>query len=158
MINLTEYASLDSVRAALGVSALEAPDAVLSSDIYAYFVQTELDGISSTLRSEFEAITPPGTGADMEKYDAVRVFAAYAIAYTASDSLPNFSPKTIVEGKASTARHSDSPYKSVIIEVRKKYLLYKKMLENFIEGSVAATTAPTLLSISTPDYDPVTGA
>lgn len=159
MIDLSKYTSFDSVRAALGVSVKEIPDAVLDSDIYAYFVQIELDEISATLRTEFESIYAPGnTAAEIAKYDAVRVFSAYATAYKASDSLPLSSPKDIVEGKSSISRYADSPYRAVIDEVRKAYIFYKKQLETIIDPTEVATTPATLMSTSTPDFDPVTGA
>ena len=118
MIDLSLYASFVSVRAALGVSSKEIPDSVLDTDIYALFVQSELDNISDTLRSEFEAITPPGsTAEEVELYDSVRVFSAYAVAFKVCDSLGNASPKTITEGEASISRHSDSPYKEVSLRL-----------------------------------------
>jgi hypothetical protein len=159
MITLADYASFDSVRAALGVSDLEITDAALNLDIYAVFVQQELDGISATLRTEFEAINSPSGDPTLEaKYDAVRVFSAYAVAYKSSDSLPLSSPKVIVEGKASMSRHADSPYKFVIEEVRKNYIYWKKFLTNLIDETVDSTEAPTLLTISEPTYDPITGS
>lgn len=159
MITLPDYASFDSVRAALGVSNKEIPDTALDLDIYALFVQEELDEISDTLRTEFEAIVPPGADADeIAKYDAVRVFSSYAIAYKVTDSLPNASPKTITEGKASLSRHSDSPYKLVIIEVRKSYIYWKKILEGLIDDTEPTAVVQTLMSVSNPDYDPVIGS
>ncbi len=159
MIDVTLYASFDSVRAALGVAIKELPDAVLSTDIFSYFVQDELDGIAESLRPDFEAITPPGSSAEeVALYDAVRVFSAYAVAYRATDSLPLFSPKTITEGKASLSRHADSPYKQVVIEVRKAYIYYKKLLEELVDDVVITSVPATLMSTSSPDYDPVTGS
>ena len=159
MIVLEDYTSFDSVRAALGVSVKESPDAVLNLDIYALFVQEELDDISPTLRAEFEAITPPGsTDEEKEKYDAVRVFSAYAVAYKASDSLPNSAPKTITDGKASMSRHADSPYKYVVTEVRKSYIYWKKYLENLIEDTEPTAVVQTLMTAVEPDFDPVTGS
>lgn len=159
MLTLPDYASFDSVRAALGVSDKEIPDSALNLDIYSLFVQEELDGISSTLRTEFEAIAPPGSNDEEKaKYDAVRVFSAYAIAYKVTDSLPNASPKTITEGKASLSRHADSPYKLVITEVRKSYIYWKKFLENLIGDTESTAVVQTLMSVSEPDYDPVTGS
>ena len=159
MITLSEYASFDSVRAALGVSVKEIPDVVLSSDIYAFFVQQELDEISATLRTEFEAITPPGVSdTEKELYDTVRVFSAYAVAYKASDSLALSAPKTIEEGKAAVSRFADSPYKNVVIEVRKSYIQYKKILQTLIDDEETSVLVPTLMSGVTPDFDPVTGA
>jgi len=159
MITLTDYVSFDSVRAALGVSEKEIPDEALNLDIYSLFVQSELDEISETLRSEFEGITSPGSTDDEKAtYDSVRVFSAYAVAYKVSDSLPNASPKTIVEGKASLSRHADSPYKSVIIEVRKSYIYWKKILENLIDDTDLTSVVTTLMSVSSPQSDPVTGS
>ena len=158
MINLPDYVSFTSVRAALGISIKEIPDDALDLDIYALFVQQELDEIADTLRSEFEDITAPGsTETEVELYDSVRVFSTYAVAYKVSDSLALSSPKTIVEGKSSITRYSDSPYKSVVVEVRKMYIYYKKILENLITDTDNVAVVQTLMSTSSPDYDPVTG-
>jgi len=158
MLYLPEYIQYDSVRGALGVSIKEIPNAAIELDIYGFFVQQELDGISATLRAEFEAINPPGvTVEDKALYDAVTVFSTYAVAYKVSDSLALSSPKTITEGKSAISRYSDSPYKSVVLEVRRMYVQYKKVLENLIAGSTTDSASTTLMSVASPTFNPVTG-
>ncbi len=166
MISLTHYASYDSIRAALGVPAKELPDTVLDVDLYAFFVQTELDAIGTSLRADFETVDAISevsrTTEQQALWDATRVFDAYATAVKCIDSLPQFSPKTISDGKAEVTRYSDSPYKFTAIEVRKSYLAAKKVLKDTFDAFSGETVADTvvlpLLGIATPSFDPVTGA
>ncbi len=166
MITLTQYAAYESIRAALGVPVKELPDTVLDVDLYAFFVQTEVDSIDSGLRTDFESINAiaPSSRTETQQglWDAVRVFSAYAASVKCIDSLPQFSPKTITDGKAAVTRYSDSPYKFTAIEVRKSYLAAKKILkdlyEEFIGGDASGSTLLPVMGVGVPSYDPVTGA
>lgn len=163
-VAITDYTTYAEVRAVLGVSVDEIDDATLALDIYAHSLVAELEDVSVNLPADFDAILEIGdderTAVQTRFYNAVRLFAAYCVGNQLASSLPLFSPKSLTDGKAGFARHSDSPYKHAIEECRAAYERYLDRLKSrYAELTSSSSSAPLrpFMAASSPTSDPVTG-
>src|SRR5258706_8040490 len=117
---LTDYTSYAEVRAVLGVAEDEIDDATLGLGVYSLNLLAELEDIADALPEDY-AIVLAITGGDRTEvqrklYNAVQLFAPYAVGKQLASSLPIFSPHAITDGKSGFTRYSDSPYKTAITE------------------------------------------
>lgn len=171
---LTYVASYDEVRALLGVSDDELPDSTLALRVFYRSLEegfNEVDETVSeatgTLLAQFKTVSAIAhaarTAVQQRFFDNVQSYSSYHVASDLADSLPQFSPKTISDGKAMVQRHSDSPYKLTIDGVRlgkaralaRLKRAYAVQLGDTAPSSVASPVS--VLLISNPDNDPVTG-
>lgn len=164
-MELTEYTSFNDIRAALGVSDDEIDDATLSLPLYSLNLASELDDVSPTLQSSFDAIreVAPADQTDNQKRlnRDVRLFATYAVAQHLTSSLPLFSPREFSDGKASFGRYQQNPYKDVIKAIDANYNKFKlKVIEvlALLNSEQTAAVAPRtfLIGVSS-TRDPITG-
>lgn len=161
---LTDYTSYAEVRSVLGVEDDELTDGILSLDLYASGLLTELEEVDTGLPTDFAtvaAIDPASnrTAAQRRFYDATRNFATYGVAFQLSTSLPMFGPKEISDSKSLVSRFTDSPYKETNRMVKEKYDQWKARLEKAYSEFKSADTTPTrrlYLVASTLSTDPVT--
>jgi hypothetical protein len=162
---LTEFTSYAEVRAALGVSAAELPDATLATKVYLLDLKFALNEIGSTLVADFLALqedpAPEAGSAEEAFVEATRLFATYCVAYHCVGALPIFSPKTITDGKAAQTRYSDAPYRDTVTKVTATFFRYRRLLASMyavLKGTTAPAQAPVSLAVaSSPTPDPVTG-
>lgn len=160
---LTDFTSLDDIRAALGVSIDEIEDATISLPLYENNLAVELDEISLTLTADYATVKASSSpsAAETRFLRIMQVFCSYVVARQLTVSLPLFSPKEITDGKASMVRHAQSPYKDTILEVKTQYETYKTRLQDAYEliSSVAAPVSSPITQILavSPSYDPITG-
>jgi hypothetical protein len=171
---LSYVASYGEVRVLLGVSEDELDDTMLSYTVFRRSLEEGLNEIdealtkaTGTLIAQFKTVSAIAnasrTAAQQRFFDNVQVYASYHVASDLADSLPQFSPKTISDGKAMVQRHADSPYKIVIDGVRigkaralaRLKRAYATQLGDTPVSSVVTPIAA--LYISSPDADPVTG-
>lgn len=164
---LTSYCEPDEVRAALGVNDLELSDAVLNLPVYEIGLVRELNKVSVSLPVAFSLVSAIAeeTRTDVAQalIDATRLFSVYASARQVGVSLGIMAPKDVGDGKAATARFSDSPYRDTLARVEQMYLATKSgVLDalNTYSGTAVGTKATvpfTVLLASPRSYDPVTG-
>lgn len=168
-MSLTTYCEFDEVRSALGVNDLELKDSVLALPVYEMGLVRELNKISTSLAAAFSSIVAKSlsvrTDDEVALYDAVHLFAVYAVARQVGVSLPIFAPKDIGDGKATLSRFSGEPFKSTLEGVDSYYQITREGVRQALEvyeGSTATAstslTPATLFKASTRSYDPVTGA
>lgn len=162
---LTDFCSLDDIRAALGVSKDELEDATLSLEVYRSNLELELLDVDLTLVERYE----PFIEAEVEDLQpverrfvqAVRLFATYVVARHLTTALPLFSPKDITDGKASVSRYADSPYKGVIADIKAFCEKYRSWTVDALAALNSATATPepvrSFMRVTAPARDPVTG-
>lgn len=160
---LKDFTSYDDIRAALGVSSDEIEDATLSLPLYEYNLKAELEEVSLTLITDFQALVgDPLTEIEQRLREAVTVFSTYAVASQLTVSLPLFSPKEISDGKAHITRYAQDPYKATIDAVAAAYAKARARLVAAY-AAVLVLDAPassyrTYFSVVPSSTDPVTGA
>lgn len=161
---LTDYTSYAEIRAVLGVAEDEIDDATLELGVYSLNLLAEFEDISSTLLADYAivALIDAGdrTALQAKLFNAVQLFAPYAVGKQLASSLPIFSPHSITDGKSGFTRYADSPYKQAIAECLRQYSANRQRLADAYAGFTSTDTAIPLapyLTISSPATDPVTG-
>lgn len=160
---ITDFTTFAEIRGVLGVAVDELADATLQLPMYELALLADLEDIGVTLGADYDTVAAeaePRTALRQALYDAVRLFAPYAVAIQLASSLPLFAPKTITDGKASVSRDSASPYLIAIANAKAQYERNRERLESkystFLGATVVATIRP-FFSVAVPTVDPVTG-
>lgn len=158
---LTDYTTYDDVRAALGVSDDDLPDAVLSLPLYSAVLTQEFEDIDLDVEAtylETEALVSP-TAQDVRFLKACELFATYAVAKQLTAALPLFAAKQVTDGKAQISRF-DNPYKDVVTQVIAQYEKARaRLVAAFTDVTAGTATiiAKSYFGIISPSTDPVTG-
>jgi hypothetical protein len=159
-MDITEFTTYDEVRAVLGVPAKELPDSVLSLPLYAKTLRANLTAFGSNILTDYATAKASYTTATEVNFcDAFELFSLYDVAWSVCDALPSLSPRTITDGKAMVQRQLDS-YKAVLSAVQARRATYSDALKetySVVGGSTTSSYTPSLFSIGSPDFDPVTG-
>jgi len=102
------------VRAVLGVSVTEIPDATASLTLFDNLVSLDLEDIALTLSADWATVTAitSKTAADLRFLKLVTLYTTYLYANACLHQLPLFSVQTLTDGRASFTRQAD-PYESV---------------------------------------------
>ena len=157
--SLSQLVTVEELRALLGVNQKELKDVTIDLPIYWKQVKVELNAISSTLLSTYDAL--PGTGlTDKEQRlkDSVETFAGLSAAILLAASLPQFSPRTISDGKATMQRQLDAPDKTLENLQRLYSIAHDEVDAAYRDVASVAQAAFTFpFGVSTPSTDPVTG-
>lgn len=161
---LTDYTTYAEIRAALGVSDEEIDDATLGLNMYERGLVADLEDINTALPASYATILAKAenvrTASETAVFEALQLFAPFAIAKQLASSLPLFSPKQISDGKAGFSRYADSPYKETIKTVEKLFDRYRARLETkyaAFGGGAATTVVRDFGGAASPTTDPVTG-
>jgi hypothetical protein len=161
---LTDYTSLQDIRAALGVNDVELPDETLCLSLY-------LDGLEGRL-----AVYPPAfftaldearskpyvalTPVEKRLLRAARTFSTYAVALHLTESLPLFAPEQVTDSKAGMERPA-SAFKAVTEAIQAAFNRAKGALDEVAEevggGDVAETISRQYFLAVGQSFDPVTG-
>lgn len=156
---LSQLVTADELRALLGVTAKELKDATLDLPIYWKQVKVELNAISASLLTTYDAL--PGDGlsdAQVRFKEAVETFAGLSAGLMLAASLPQFSPRTISDGKAMMQRQLDAPDK-VLENLQRMYSTASAEVDAAYRAiaSVEARTFAFPFGVSSPTTDVVTG-
>lgn len=108
---LSDYTTPAEIRAALGVSATELSDPVLSQTQWGVLAVTDMEdvglGIPALYITVSALLSGVRTAQQQRFYDLVRLFATYSCAKTLLASLPMFSVSRLSDGRAEFERQSD---------------------------------------------------
>ena len=161
---LTEFTSPDRVRAVVGVSDLELPDAVLTQVDFEIKVELDLDDVASGLLAEFRVVSAipyaDRSAAQARFYDVTQLFCTYSVARQLLTPLGYLAERRLQDGRAMKER-VDDPFSTT----RDGVLLMISALRMSLSAAYAAAggTAPvitrptlTLLSGVGLASDPVT--
>lgn len=159
LVDLTDYAS---IRAALGLSSKELSDTALATPFYILGVKADLRTIDSTLPATVDAaIAAPSSTTRTAFLEAVSLFTIYSTALRCFDTFTNLVPKSITDGKAGLIRHTDKLALGDKAQISERFAQASQELRSAVsvyQGSAALdTTQPTLMAVSSSDYDPITG-
>ena len=158
---LIDYTTYNDVRAALGVSDENIPDAVLALNVYADTLTQDLEEVDLTLESTYTTTKalPVKTAAEARFLTACNLFATYSVAKQLTATMPLFAAKQVTDGKAQISRF-DNPYRDVIAQVTAQYEKARTRLVaafGAIGAVTTATVAKSYFGIVSPSVDPVTG-
>ena len=158
---ITNYTTYNDIRAAIGVTDEELEDATLGLNLYAAYLETELEEVNIDLPTTFDTISDLATPSTAQArfLQACKLFATYAIAKHLTTSLPIFAAKQVSDGKASMQRF-DNPYRDTVAAVNQQYDKTRNRLTQALAAvgtSTAATASLVFVAVASPSTDPVTG-
>jgi len=163
-MSITTYTTYDEVRAALGVSTDEIEDATLELGVYGMGLDMDLMEVNAGVPAAFATVrsiaTPDRTPVQQALFQTVKLFATYAVAKQLASGLAMFAPKDISDGKATVSRFADSPYRDTVSHIGQQYGLNRdrlKLAYATLTGGASDATSQSMLRISSPLLDPVTG-
>ena len=147
------------------MSVDELEDQTLGLESWDSHLQLDLEDIGTALPSSYITVAaiPASSRTDVQArlYRSIRLFATLSVANALTASLSMFGPKDISDGKATLSRFSDSPYKETVKGVREQYTKAQSRLKDvWAEFNASSlTVAPrSYMGVSSPSFDPVTGA
>ena len=157
-----QFTDFDSVRAALGLSAKELPNSVFESAHFNDRLLLDLSDLSDEIVDDYETATAESTVAATNFVAAFNLFAVYSYADYCASGLPQFSPRSVTDGKAGFTRFADSPYKTTLTKIHQNIGRYRRVLaEKYAIWKGVPLPAPTApprpFTASPLAIDPVTG-
>jgi len=170
---LTYVSSYEDIRALLGVSSDELADSTMELRVFErsmiegfYDIDITLDLAQGTVLAAFAVVSAIAnasrTSNQQSLFANVQSYATYYVAGDLASTLPQFSPKTITDGKAMVQRHADSGYRDTLAGIAigkaRAGSRLKRAYTLSVGGTVTAATVFDGLLISVPDSDPVTGS
>jgi hypothetical protein len=158
---ITPYTSHDEVRAALGVTSDDLDDTTLDLPIYGNHLLMELEDVSLTLVSAYEAAyaAEPQSDLQVRLVAAVNMFATYSVAKHLSNSIPLFVAKQETDSKAGGTRF-DTGYRETIASVAREYSRLRTYLETTLAAvgsSTSTSVRRNFFSVASPTSDPIAG-
>ena len=161
---VADYTSTTSVRALLGVSIKELPDATIVDTFFWLSLQAELYRICSTIATDYGvAIELADTDEVAGRFSgAVGLFATYAVARSCMTALPQFAARSVTDGKAGFIRHTSTSFDTAIARfdveyARARAALFTAYAAYSPEAELTAETTREFILASAPATDPVTG-
>lgn len=155
---LSTYTTVDNIRALLGVSDEELSDDVIELDVYDKALTLDLMDVASDFDTQYTTAKADQAVAANKRFVMVAdMFASYSVAKQLCESLPNFAPRTISDGKAMQQRQQNAE-DPVIKAVREGYLRYRTLLIdalNVLKAATVVTRAPVFM-VTARGVDPVT--
>lgn len=153
------------VRAVLGVSITEIPDATLALTMFDNLVSLELEDISTDLAADYATVNAivSKTAADTRFLKIVTLYSTYLYAKLCLQQLPLFAVQSLTDGRASFTRQAD-PYESVRVGINGMLASLKARLLSAYGVLYPSTTLPTAAVTFTSTLstglavDPVTNA
>lgn len=162
---IANYTSATSIRALLGVSIKELPDATILDTFFWLSLQAELYRVCATLESDHsDAVELTDTDADASRFvGAVGLFAAYAVARSCMTAMPQFAARSVTDGKAGFIRHTSTSFDNAVdrfdIEyARARAALVTAYAEYLPNAQLTTDTVRSFVQISNPAVDPIVGA
>lgn len=162
---LLDYTTYADIRATLGVNEVELTDETLGLALYSSNLSVELDDAGTTLSDSYTTVAAidalTRTKKQQRLYDVTRLFATYTVAKQCCGSLPMFGPKSISDAKTEVSRFTNDPYKETVKTVIKEWEKYRQRAQAALAdmSSLTASLTPrTVMLVSSPTSDPITGS
>lgn len=140
-MSITTYTTANSIRAVLGISEAEIPDATVVDPIYEVVLKEDLRALSTTLRAEFVALLAVVSPTEIQSraIEITQTYCAYQVASQMLGSLKMFAPQTIKDSRTEFSRVSD-PFEG-LREAVSASLNHLRSLLLSAYADVAGTTA-----------------
>lgn len=162
---IANYTSATSVRALLGVSIKELPDATILDTFFWLSLQAELYRVCETIASDYSAaIELADTDNDAGRFSgAVGLFATYAVARSCMTAMPQFAARSVTDGKAGFIRHTSTSFDAAIARFDVEYARARAALVTAYgsylpDATLIPESTREFFQVSSPAFDPVTGA
>lgn len=163
---LTEFTDPDRVRAVVGVSDLELPDAILAQPDFEVKVELDLDEVAAGLLAEFKVVSAipyaSRSVAQARFFDVTQLFCTYSVARQLLTPLGYLAERRLQDGRAMKERVDDpfSTTRDGILMMISALRLSLSAAYAAAGGTATVITRPTLTLISAVGLatDPVTGA
>lgn len=166
-MSLTTYTTYEEVRAVLGVSATELPNAVLSQPLYDFHMRLAFEDVAEGVPAMYEMIktlqVSVTTDAQKRFLTIAGLYAPYALAKHLLTSLPMFAVQSLTDGRASFDRPSNiaiyDDVKADVTAALADLLARFRAVYFLLSGVVPAAVTrvrPTLVIASRLATDPVT--
>lgn len=160
------YTTYSEIRAVCGVSDEELEDVTLGLSVYDIGLKMALTAVGAGIPALFATVSAltkvSRTESQQSFYEAVKLFAPYAVGMQLRSALPMLGPKSISDGKASMSRFSDSPYKATIEGIEQMFesssTILKSAYLTLAGSSSSVSNVPGLLSVASPTVNRVTGS
>lgn len=166
---LVTYTTYNSVRAVLGVSLKELPDATIALAVWELQFLLEMSDVDQgggVVKTQFNIANALAEVARTENQqrllDLVGMLAAYSVARQMLTPASLFAPKKISDGRAEIERFADNNFDRVRLGVQSMYSALIKRLAGLIVvmvpgANVAAVVARRMIGAIPLGTDPVTG-
>lgn len=160
---ITAYCTADNIRAILGISEEDIPDAAVLDMNFAVRLQEKLYDLSPTLIDYYASTKalPTPTTDQQRLLDMVGSFASYVVAQALAETGANSMPKAIEDGKAKMERmdRAFDALRDVLTQTlaylsTKILAIYQKLEPT---ADVRVTTSPIYMTNVGLGFDPVTG-
>lgn len=160
---ITAYCTADNIRAILGISEEDIPDAAVLDMNFAVRLQEKLYDLSPTLIDYYASTKalPTPTTDQQRLLDMVGSFASYVVAQALAETGANSMPKAIEDGKAKMERmdRAFDDLRDVLTQTlaylsTKILAIYQKLEPT---ADVRVTTSPIYMANVGLGFDPVTG-
>lgn len=161
---LSDYTDNDTIRATLGVSAMEIKDTTLDLPIYETLLVEDINAVSTDIIPTYEALVAimSPTSIQTRFINLTKAFSAYAVAARLLNSLAMFSAVTIKGVKQEFTR-VDDPYADLKVNIPYSLSFIKSKLNdslaavNFPNDPAPPPVVRTFMVGAGLAYDPVTG-
>jgi hypothetical protein len=153
------YTTSDSIRAALGVTEREISDGQLTALNTADQISIDLDEVyPDHAAAEIAAAGLTPTDLQLRTFSLIKLYCQYQGAVVVLPGFQNFIPQKLTDGGFEQQRFEKDNIEKTKAEIIGRRDKYKLALEQLIDPT--ATSLPSVLLRSIPDYDPVlnTGA
>lgn len=153
---LSPYCSTDAVRAAIGVTDNELTDEMLIEQNLGAELEVDLRTWLPTYATIYTQGAAAGATEEQRlKTTLLRLYAQWFLAAQAANTMALAIPQLIGDGKSEMRRFLDFDFDALQAKAMAKAGTYRGQLEE-LQGAQAASSGASVLSVSRPDYDPVT--
>lgn len=154
MAQVTSYTTTEAIRGSLGIDAQDCPDRVILDSNLELELEVDLDswlGAHAALHSAGVAVSATADEKKVKNYILL-----YSQWFCASEMAARFllTPQIVSDGKNQMNRFARIDLDKVKKLATDRMSKYKTLLDEDVNG--AASSIPSLISISIPDSDPVT--
>lgn len=158
---ITSYTTAASIRAVLGISEPEIPDATIALAIYEVMLKEDLREMNVSLRADFLALTPPLSDDETRFSELMQTYCAYQVASQLMGALPLFAPKKIEDASTKLERYED-PFENLRTSILASLSYLRGVLLAAYEvvepGEVAPAATVRVLVVNVGlGVDPITG-
>lgn len=162
---LTDYTTVDEVRATLGVSSTEITDAILLQTRWTFQASLALEDINADMPDMYTTVAAINANSRTKEqqryYDLVRIFMCYSICQELVAALPMFSVQTLTDGKASFTRFAAAYAETIAANMGMFNSLRYRVGAAYVAlvpGAIVSTSVTQTFTVaSNIGVDPVTG-
>lgn len=156
MVAITNYTDTDAIRHAIGVTANEVPDAMLTGMKLEDRLESDLYEWLTSHATDYPTWTAVGaSAAHQQNARNLRLYATYFCAAEVV-AFQLAIPSMVGDGKNQLRRFEGVDFEQLAAYLADQAAKYRQLLDEAVNGT--AQLSLTLLGRAVPDYDPVTNS